>query len=70
MNDWKMKSPLGGLVSGVVYLFSRVQDAAPVLGDHIAIFGAGTVGALTAALLAPRFEASHTSHEGLRSGEP
>jgi len=32
------------------------QDAAPVLGDHIGIFGAGTVGALTAALLAPRFE--------------
>ena len=51
-----MKSPLGR---------PGFQDAAPVLGDHIAIFGAGTVGALTAALLAPRFEASHTSHEGV-----
>ena len=43
------------------------QDAAPVLGDHIGIFGAGTVGALTAALLAPRFEAANqgrqVSHE-------
>ena len=32
------------------------QDAAPVLGERVAIFGAGVVGALTAALLSPRFE--------------
>ena len=48
-------------------VFPVDQDAAPVLGDHIGIFGAGTVGALTAALLAPRFEAANqgrqVSHE-------
>eukprot|EP00435_Cladocopium_sp_Y103_P024822 s116_g6.t1 len=32
------------------------QDAAPVLGERVAVYGAGVVGALTAALLAPRFE--------------
>jgi len=38
---------------------SLVQDAAPIVGDRVAVFGAGTVGALSAAIL---------GHHGFRVG--